>query len=276
MPLLFCLMILFSSTAKAEEPTSLPWAIYYGLEDKTDELRPYQLLVLEPHHKHPIRDFVAKDKTVLGYVSLGEMNESHPFFAKAKAADVFLEMSENWEGSHLVDLRESAWQALVIEDIIPMVLHYGVTGLFLDTLDNAVMLERRNPKKYAGMQAAAGQLIARIKAHYPSLKLMQNRGFELLEETATHVDMLLAESTYSTYHFEEKTHRLLSENDRAYYLEQLQRARELAPTLDIFTLDYWDEKDTNTIRRIYQVQRAKGYHPYVAPISLTSILPEPQ
>jgi uncharacterized protein (TIGR01370 family) len=276
MVLCMVMMLLWGAgDAKAAEATPIPWTVYYGLEDQSGQFDPFEVIVVEAQHIHPIRDLVTKDKKVLGYISLGEMNESHPLFSEAKAQGLLLESSENWKGAHLVDLREPAWQAMVVESVIPMVLHYGVRGLFMDTLDNAIMLERRDPKAYQGMQEAAAELVARIRAHYPEVLLMQNRGFELFEETSPHVDMLLAESTYSSYRFKEKEHFLLSDDEREYYHVQLKRARKLAPQMPIFTLDYWDMEDGETVRKIYAAQRDAGYHPYVAPISLTEVVQGP-
>ena len=58
-------------------------------------------------------------------------------------------------------------------------------------------------------------------------------------------------------------------------VEILQSAKARRPELRVMTLDYWDPEDPEGIRRIYRVQRANGFEPYVASIELDRIVTEP-
>jgi polysaccharide biosynthesis protein PelA len=55
----------------------------------------------------------------------------------------------------------------------------------------------------------------------------------------------------------------------------LKRARQANPKLRICSLDYWDPDARKEIRRIYRVERANGFAPYVATRELDRVVREP-
>jgi polysaccharide biosynthesis protein PelA len=143
-----------------------------------------------------------------------------------------------------------------------------------DTLDSALDLERQDPKKYAGMRAAAVAMLQEIRAHYPTIKIMLNRGLEVAPELATTIDMLLLESTLTTVK-DNKPIWLPSEEAKAYQ-EQVALIRKANPDLKIYSLDYWDVNDRAGVNRIYAEQRKQGYIPYVTLQDLMSVSHEPK
>jgi hypothetical protein len=175
-----------------------------------------------------------------------------------------------------VDVRDQRWRSRVIEQLVPGILARGFQGVFLDTLDNPVELERRDPKTYRGMAAAATNLIKALRQSFPSITIMMNRGYGLLPEVGGSIDIVLGESVYSTYDFERKTYRLVSTEDYREQVRLLKEARKRNPGLRVCSLDYWDPVDFKGIRRIYREERANGFEPYVATIGLDRIVEEPR
>jgi len=217
-----------------------------------------------------------RGKTLLAYLSLGEVEEHRPYFPAVKAEGILLHENRAWRGSYFVDLRDPRWTARVIEQLIPDVLHRGFDGLFLDTLDDAADLERSDPARYRGMTAAATRLVRTIRLHYPTIKIMMNRAYEILPDVEEYIDIELGESIFADYDFETKRYRLVK---RAIYREQvrlLKAAQRRRPDLAVFTLDYWDPADTAGVARIYREQRANGFEPYVATLELDRIVREPR
>ncbi|MBI1275143.1 hypothetical protein GC177_04140 [bacterium] len=264
------------STANAPAPPKpVKWVVYYGQKALSTAFNPYQMIVLETVRNLPVRDYVNNNKTVLGYVSLGEVHETRWYFADAEKAGMLLAPNANWPESRLVDMRNADWPRLVVEEIIPEVLFRGVNGIFIDTMDNASYLEQREPAKYKGMKEAAVRLIHTIRLHYPQIFILMNRGFDVLPEVAGDINGVLGESLYTTYDFKTKTYSKVPAAEYQQRVSYLKAVQARYPHLKIFTLDYWDPAQPAGIREIYAAHRAQGFHPYVATVELNRIIPEP-
>jgi uncharacterized protein (TIGR01370 family) len=250
--------------------------VYYSDRAGIEELLRYDILILDSDTHPQLQPLLARNKTILGYLSLGEAEDYRSYFAEVKADGILLDENQTWKGSHLVDLRDEKWVRRVVHQIIPDIVRQGFNGLFLDTLDNAVELERRDPLKFAGMKSAAAALVRAIRAQHPGLKLMVNRGYELLPLLDQYVEMVLGESVFTTYDFVSKKYRPTPRDEYIEQVRLLNEARQRRPELMVFTLDYWNPEDAAGIRRIYRTERANGFHPYVATIKLDRIVREPR
>jgi uncharacterized protein (TIGR01370 family) len=263
------------SSVRASEDLS-PWMVYYGTELPSRAFSPYKLVVLDSANHALVAPLIDKEKTVLAYLSLGEVEQHRPWFTSVEAEGLLLSENKNWPGSFFVDLRDMRWASRVIEELIPAMLRRGFQGVFLDTLDNPADLERQDPKKYQGMTDAAVRLVLTIRRHYPEIKIMMNRGYELLPHVGQAIDMELGESVFSDYDFTDKSYGLVDSRLYQRQVSLLQDAAKKFPDLKIYTLDYWVSKDKKGIARIYQQQRKNGFIPLVSTIGLDEILPVPQ
>ncbi len=264
------------SASAVSSGQAIPWVAYYSDAAPPEAFSAYRIVVLDSHSHPPLVPLSDRGKTLLAYLSLGEVEEHRPYFPAVKAEGILLHENRAWRGSYFVDLRDPRWTARVIEQLIPDVLHRGFDGLFLDTLDDAADLERSDPARYRGMTAAATRLVRTIRLHYPTIKIMMNRAYEILPDVEEYIDIELGESIFADYDFETKRYRLVK---RAIYREQvrlLKAAQERRPDLEVFTLDYWDPADTAGVARIYREQRANGFEPYVATLELDRIVREPR
>jgi uncharacterized protein (TIGR01370 family) len=251
------------------------YAIYYSDKEPAAAFESYDLVVFDSDRHPPIATLKEKGKIVLGYISLGEVEKYRPYFNEVKKAGLLIEKNEVWTDAYKIDVRNPAWTKMVIEELVPEILAKGFDGVFLDTLDNPPDFERNNPTRYKGMTHAAAQLVKAIKHNYPKALIMQNRGYELLPEVAPHIDMVLGESVYADYNFDKKTYGFVESELYQQQVKMLKDAQKIAPKLKIYTLDYWKEGDSKTIAQIYKTQRANGFIPYVATISLDKIVHEP-
>lgn len=268
----FNLLMLLSFGEISQGPDR--WVVYYNDEAPVEAFNLYDPIVLDSDH-HPYLDgFVQREKTILGYLSIGEVEKERSYFSEVEKEGILLDENKYWPGSYFVDLRDPRWAKRVLEELIPGILMQRFSGIFLDTLDNAGHLETMNPEKYGGMVDAAVNLIKAIRKHYPQIKIMMNRGYELLPSVADLIDMELGESVYADYDFDSKTYRKV---DSDLYLKQvkiLMEAKKASPKLTIYTLDYWKPEDAAGIKEIYQEQRRNGFIPYVSTIDLHTIIPE--
>jgi polysaccharide biosynthesis protein PelA len=252
------------------------WVVYYSDKAPEEAFDPYSLIALDSDYHPPLEALREKGKTLLGYISLGEVEEWRSWFEAVKQDGILGRENENWPGSYFVDLRDPRWVKRVIEDLIPQILHKGFDGLILDTLDNAETMERENPARYRGMAKGAANLVKAIKLHYPQIPVMVNRAYFLLPETAEVLDMALGESVMTDYDFENKEYLKRSREGYEEQVERLQEAMKLNPKLKVYTLDYWYPEQTDYIEEIYHTQRKNGFVPYVGTIELNQIIPEPK
>ncbi len=252
------------------------WLVYYSDKASPDAFREYQVIVLQSENYPALRPRVGRGKTLLGYLSLGEVEQDREYFADVKAEKILLQENENWKGSYFVDLRDPRWTKRVLDQLIPGILRRGFDGLFFDTLDNAPHLEQTDPDRYRGMTAAAVSLVRAIRLRYPGIKIMLNRAYEILPQVEQQIDMELGESVFADYDFGTKPYRLVQRDLYREQVKLLQAVQKRRPGLKIFTLDYWDPADIAGIARIYREQRANGFEPYVATVELDRIVREPR
>jgi polysaccharide biosynthesis protein PelA len=121
------------------------------------------------------------------------------------------------------------------------------------------------------MRLAAINLIKEIRLHYPAMQIMLNRGFDAFPEIALPVDKVLVESAL----VDNSTPKSPKYFDEAVYQEivgQLKRTKEAAPQLSFYSLDYWDPKDVEGVKKIYQKQRMNELVPYVATPDLRKVI----
>jgi uncharacterized protein (TIGR01370 family) len=270
-----CVLALMPGSSRAAASTPIPWAVYYAAELPPTAFFGYDLVIFESDRHPPIEPLVDRRKRVLGYLSLGEVNETRPYFAEVKAEGLLLAENPNWPGSHFVDVRNPRWTRRVVEDLVPAILRGGFHGVFLDTLDNPPHLERTDAKAYAGMTDAAGRLVKTLRRHFPRMSIVLNRGYDIIPAVERDIDLVLGESVYADYDFAGKRYQRVEE---ALYREQvgiLQAAARRQPNLRVLTLDYWDPADPAGIAEIYRVQIANGFSPYVATVELDRLVPRP-
>lgn len=269
------LALLGTSAARAEGAAER-WAVYYGDKLSADAFLPYDVIVFDGDHHPPLRPLQHRGKILLAYLSMGEAETYRPFFPRLKALKLLLEPNPHWKGHYVIDLRNPAWTALVIEELIPAMIREGFDGIMLDTADSPLLLESKHPRRYAGMRDAAVGMIKAIRMHYPELKLMLNRGFELLPEVAGDVTMVMAENIRTETASEKSKPTLVGDDEYMQAVTLLKAAQQRAPHLKVYTLDYWPPEEPERIKSIYAEQRGHGFIPYVSTPELQALHPEPQ
>jgi hypothetical protein len=173
-----------------------------------------------------------------------------------------------------VDVRSDVWRNLLLKEIIPSILKNGYQGIFLDTLDSAEALERQDPVKFKGMIAAAADLVRAIRAAFPSIIIMVNRGYAILPQIPGEFDYLLGESVRTTFNPQTGAYFRRTEQDIEWQRARMLEARDRDSSLQLFSLDYWNPKDRAGLAALYAEARADGFVPYIATPDLTQIVPE--
>lgn len=270
------LLFLFGQSILCGQEEPKRWAVTYAKDPDFGKFEPYSLIVLANEVSSIVKRLKDSNKIALGYLSLAEIAKSNAYFSEAEQKRLLLEENKNWPGSYVIDIRKPEWVALVIEEMIPQVLFHRFNGLFLDTLDNAIHLEEKEPEKYKGMREAAINLVKGIRHHYPGIILMLNRAYDILPEVAALINIELGESVYTTYDFANKKYVVVPSEEYQHQVEILQKAKEVNKELEVYTLDYWNPDDSEMIRKIYEAERGNKFIPYVSTIELQDVIAEPQ
>jgi polysaccharide biosynthesis protein PelA len=255
---------------------NMHWVVYYGSALPSSHFDRYDLIVFDRDQHPPMQNLKAKGKTLLGYVSVGEAEKYRPDYEMVRATHALLEENPNWPGHFAVDVRNSAWTKYLVEIVIPQVIKSGFDGIFVDTLDSVVELEAQDPVKYKGMTQAAANVIRTIHLNYPNLKIMINRGFDVMPMIAQDVNYVLAEAVLANYDFKTKKHSLFPDAVYQEYVDKMYALRQAAPHLRFVTLDYWNMQDVKGVKEIYRRHRENGFIPYVSTIELDAVHMEPQ
>ncbi len=273
---IFLLPIIAVLVWEPAEAKRAGWLVYYSDKIPVETFEDFTIIVFDSDHHPPLQPLKKQGKKLLGYISLGEVEGYRSYFDEVEAEGILLQENSNWKESYFIDLRDPRWHARVIEELVPEILAKGFDGLFLDTLDNATSLEEQDDQIYRGMTSAAAGLVSGIRRQFPHITIMMNRAYELLPEVEKIIDIVLGESVYATYDFENKKYQWVPELDYRYQVSLLRAAGKRCPSLRIFTLDYWDPGDQAGLRKIYRVQRANGFEPYVSTIELDRVVLEPK
>lgn len=239
------------------------WVVYYSDKLPAEDFAGFDVIVFDREHHPPLEPL--KDKITLGYISLGEAETYRDDFELLKQKNIFLTDNPLWEGHIIIDIRKRAWKDYMLNVLIPATLDEGFDGIMLDTTDSPVYLENNDPKKYAGMREAAIDLIRSMRQRYPDIKIMLNRGFDILPQVAGDIDMVMAETIYTDW--QPGTHYPVIQPEATYneYLQTLKAARRMSPKLKVYTIDYWPAEDRKSVQAISSRQREEGFVPYVAP-----------
>lgn len=249
------------------------WAIYYNNELPATDFKHLDMVVFD-RRGYPKFDKLPKKTKVLAYVSIGEVYDDVPEKKLLEKSNLLLYKGDVW-GSHAVDITTLTWQKLVL-GYVDDAARKGFDGVMLDTIDSPLhWAQTKEPQRLAAMEDAAVELIQAIRAAHPEMKIMVNRGFQILPRVADDINYVLAESIMANTDVSTGQFALFSPTTYDQAATQLHNVVALAPHLQVFTLDYWNQDDVKGLERIYAAQRAEGFTPYVTMPDLKHYTPEP-
>lgn len=259
----------------AQMPAAHNWVVYYGSSEPASTFDAYTYVIFDSRYHPPISGLQEPSRKVVGYLSLGEASPDYEYFGELRRQGLLVRPSATWAGNYYIDIRDARWQTRVCDDLIPSILGKGFDGIFFDTLDSALALEESDPIRFSGMAQAAATLVAEIRRRNPRSFLALNRAYQLLPVVEAHLDVIVAESVYHTFDFATKRYTPVNEAVCRQQVAWLKEAQGRRPDLMVFTLDYCDPRDIDSIRQTYAFERQNGFRPYVTSIDLTTVVPEP-
>jgi uncharacterized protein (TIGR01370 family) len=241
-------------------------AFFYAANPPLDELRAFDLVVVEPDHGHDPAAFRASGNELFAYVSVGETHPTRPYFADLPAAWK-LATNPAW-GSVVIDQSAAEWPRFFADKVVAPLWQRGYRGLFLDTLDSYRLAGKDIDA--ARQQQGLVAVIRELRARFPGIRLIANRGFEFLPAVRGELIAVAAESLFRGWDAATGRYVEVPEADRAWLLGQLRRARDELG-LPVIAIDYVAPAERALARETAQRIRALGITPWVADPQLASL-----
>jgi hypothetical protein len=250
------------------------WAVYYSdAAEAADDLARFDLVVIDPARHPPLALLKRRGAIVLAYASLGEVNVNHPAYAEIKDAPWVLDANPQWPEARRLDPRPDAYGRFIVDRVAATALSAPVHGLFLDTADTALELERAEPARYAGAAAALERTVRALRRQHPRAVILLNGGLPLAERVGTILDGVALESVWTDYDFSAR--RYLRRDAPTAEARAASLAAVTRAGVRGLTLEYADGSDATWTADLVARARARGFVPYVATIGLDRVFVTP-
>lgn len=251
--LVLCLGFSFSRAAAPNV------AFYYGPNPPWDELKAFDIVIVEPGHGiDPQRVSLGRTQ-LLAYVSVGEIEYQRPY-AKELPEGIVKSSNEPWS-SHVVDQTHPAWPPFFVEKVIAPLWQAGFRGFFLDTLDSFHLIADTDEERARQAQGLV-TVIRAVHARFPEAKLIFNRGFEVLPELHRDAYAVAVESLFRGWDQKNRSYVEVAPADRTWLLERLARVRD-EYKLPVIAIDYASPAERDLARDTARRIEALGFMPWV-------------
>ena len=265
--LFFLLLTLGVSTSLSASAPPASIAFFYGANPPWSELQVFDLLVVDPGHVSDPKLVALPLTRLAAYVALGEVQHSRPY-ASSIPKTWFVGENQDW-GSRLIDQSQPEWPLFFADRVVGPLWDKGYRTFFLDTLDS-YQLFAKTPEQRAAQESGMVAVVTALAQRYPAIRLVFNRGFEILAKTHQHVEMVVAESLFQGYDAGKKRYINVSAQDRAWLLTQLQRAKDEYKLL-VAAVDYVSPANRELARQTAKRIAELGLIPWVATPDLASV-----
>lgn len=259
-----CLGMLLAVCLPARALAFSSIAFHYGADAPLDALKAFDVAVVDPDHGFdPVAyrgpDQARSGSELFAYVSVGEVQPSRAF-AKDIPAAWRMGANSTW-GSILIDQRRPEWPAFFADRVVGPLWARGWRGFFLDTMDSYQLGGAEADP--AAQQRGIVTLIRTLRSRFPGIRLISNRGFELLPQIAGDLEGVAAESLFRGYLADKKRYREVPPADRKWLTEQLRAVRERWK-LAAIAIDYVAPAERALARETAEQIRAQGFIPWVS------------
>lgn len=238
-------------------------ALYYGHSTPLTDFRAFDMLVVEPDHEKTPPRLPGTD--LYAYVSVAEVQASRPYYADIPA-QWKLARNGHWK-SDVIDQTPPEWADFFARRVIAPLWERGYRGFFLDTLDSYRLATSFDEK---AQQRGLVRVIETLHQRFPGIKLVLNRGFEIVPQVRDKIQMVAAESLYQGWNASTQRYEEVSEANRAWLLDQLRAIRD-QERLPVLVIDYVSPQDRTLTRATAARIQAEGFIPWVTDSALETM-----
>ena len=251
------LALLFSANATADGPTSI--ALWYAAKPPFAALAEFDWVVVEPGHLQPsdVQRLRTSGSQPFAYLSVGEFAGDADTLARAGLSDAASSHRNSAWASQVMDLTSPRWR----EHLLSRAQEYraqGYRGLFLDTLDSFQL--QPVAQREAQRLALVGWLQT-LHQRFPDLKLIFNRGFEVLPELTGVADAIAVESIHAGWDAGTRHYRAVPANDREWLLGKLAPYKHQG--LALIAIEYLPPEQADTARALARQLCNEGFVPFI-------------
>jgi uncharacterized protein (TIGR01370 family) len=264
---LICFGTLFHAAWAQPVKDSPAIAFFYGKQPPMGELQAFDLVVVDPDHVPDPKAANLPRTRLAAYVSVGEAQPSRSY-AKQIPTEWILGENKDW-GSRVVDQSQPQWPTFFAERVVAPLWDAGYRTFFLDTLDS-YQLVTKTPEARARQEAGTVAVVKGLAAQFPGIRLIFNRGFEILPATHALVEMVVVESLFQGFDASKRAFREVSSADRDWLLAQIQQVKS-AYGLPVVAIDYVPSANRELARATAQRIQALGLTPWVATPDLATL-----
>lgn len=260
---LLCLLTSVVAAAPGERAPSV--ALHYSNKAPLDDLKLFDVVVVEPDHGYDPAAFRVHGGDLYAYASVAEVQPSRPYFKDVPAA---WQLARNGQwNSIVIDQTPAEWPAFFADRVIGPLWKQGYRGFFLDTLDSYRLASQFDE---AAQQDGLVRVVQTLHQRYPGIKLILNRGFEVIPRLKGQVAMVAAESLYRGWNASTRRYEPVAEASRTWLLGQLTTIRE-RDGIPVLAIDYVAPHDRTLARETAQRIRGHGFAAWVTDSDLSTV-----
>lgn len=235
-------------------------AFFYGANPPWDELKAFDVVVVEPDHLNDPKPHSTPRTEVFAYVSIGEVERTRSYFKDMPTA-WSPAANEPWK-SVVVDQTQAEWPLFFVDRIVAPLWKAGYRGFFIDNLDSFYIIAKTEEERARQTQGLIVALRA-LRAQFPEAKLIFNRGFEVLPELHREAYAVAVESLFRGWNPQRAEYVEVTEADRAWLMNHLQRIRD-EYKLPVIGIDYTPPGARDAARETARKIAGLGFIPWVA------------
>jgi polysaccharide biosynthesis protein PelA len=257
-----CVLLVLAS----QQAQAFSAAFFYG-SPFARELRIYDAVIVESDHADfKIVPESLKNK-LYAYTSLGEVGPDKPYAPHIPVAAIVARNSA-W-ASTVMDQTSPAWRAFYLDKIVAPLWDRGFRGVFIDTLDSYQLASDSAPSRSL-QEAGMVETLRQMRSRFPGIRIILNRGFEILPQVHDWISAVVAESLFQGWNNASASYESITESNRLWLMQQLDRVKNTYH-LPVIVIDYVAPRERELAREIAKKIRAAGYSPWVSNPELNMI-----
>lgn len=240
-------------------------ALHYGVAAPLSDLKVFDIVVVEPDHGHDPLAHQRSGSQLYAYVSVAEVQASRSYYRDIPTAWK-LARNGDWQ-SEVLDQTPADWPEFFASRVVAPLWARGYRGFFLDTLDSYRLAAQFDE---AAQQAGLVRVIETLHQRFPGIRLILNRGFEIVPRVHQKIEMVAAESLFRGWNAGQKRYEEVPAASRDWLLGQLQTIRQQYQ-LPVLAIDYVPPHDRALARATAARIQALGIIPWVSDSGLHTV-----
>lgn len=260
---------LFLPSVHAQDSNLRSTAVFYADQPPLALLGQFQRVIVEADNLQTseLKRLHQQQAQVFAYLSVGEVSPTRRWYKQVERSWV-LGRNNVWD-SDVLDLSNPEWQKFLLDQLVDPLVKQGYDGLFLDTLDS-FQLYATSAKAREQQAQALADLLRQIRKRYPKLKLIANRGFEVMPQIAPLLEAVVAESLFATWDNAKQAYLPVANENSEWLLDKLQAIQQ-EYGLEVVIIDYMPPAQRKVARQLAARIEKLGFVPWISTPGLDSV-----